>query len=76
MGTFPKGANPNTALVLALGVTDQALIAETVRRAEACFDGIDVLANDVGYRSNAAVGEADKADADALFTTNFPGQWR
>jgi NAD(P)-dependent dehydrogenase (short-subunit alcohol dehydrogenase family) len=64
---------PDTALALALDVTDRTQIAETVRRAEAKFGGVDVLVNNAGHGYRSAVEEADEAEVDELFATNFFG---
>jgi NAD(P)-dependent dehydrogenase (short-subunit alcohol dehydrogenase family) len=64
---------PDTALALALDVTDRAQVAEAVRQAEARFGAVDVLVNNAGHGYRAAVEEADEADVDELFATNFFG---
>jgi len=64
---------PDTALALALDVTDRAQIAETVRRAEAKFGAVDVLVNNAGHGYRSAVEEAEEAAVDELFATNFFG---
>ncbi|GIF47171.1 short-subunit dehydrogenase [Asanoa ferruginea] len=67
------GKYPNTALALALDVTDQEQITDVVRRSEARFGGVDVLVNNAGYGYRAAVEEGDDADVQRLFATNFFG---
>jgi NAD(P)-dependent dehydrogenase (short-subunit alcohol dehydrogenase family) len=64
---------PDTALALALDVTDRAQVAEAVRQAEAKFGAVDVLVNNAGHGYRAAVEEADDAEADELFAANFFG---
>jgi NAD(P)-dependent dehydrogenase (short-subunit alcohol dehydrogenase family) len=66
-------AHPDTALALALDVTDAAQVAAAAERAEATFGGVDVLVNNAGYGYRAAVEEADDADVQRLFATNFFG---
>ena len=64
---------PDTALPLALDVTDKAQISAAVKEAEDKFGSIDVLVNNAGYGYRAAVEEADDADIRQLFDTNFFG---
>jgi len=64
---------PDTALPLALDVTDKAQIAAAVKQAEEKFGAIDVLVNNAGYGYRAAVEEADDGDIRRLFDTNFFG---
>jgi NAD(P)-dependent dehydrogenase (short-subunit alcohol dehydrogenase family) len=66
-------AYPDTALPLALDVTDREQISSVVKQAQARFGGIDVLVNNAGYGYRAAVEEADDADIRQLFDTNFFG---
>jgi len=66
-------AHPDDALALALDVTDDAQVRESVRRAEERFGGVDVLVNNAGYGYRAAVEEGDDADVQRLFATNFFG---
>jgi NAD(P)-dependent dehydrogenase (short-subunit alcohol dehydrogenase family) len=63
--------HPDTALALALDVTDPAAISAAVQQAEARFGGVDVLVNNAGYGYRAAVEEGDDADVQRLFATNF-----
>lgn len=64
---------PDTALPLALDVTDKAQISAAVKAAQDKFGSIDVLVNNAGYGYRAAVEEADDADIRQLFDTNFFG---
>jgi NAD(P)-dependent dehydrogenase (short-subunit alcohol dehydrogenase family) len=66
-------AYPDTALAVALDVTDPARVTEVVRQAEARFAGVDVLVNNAGYGYRAAVEEGDDEDVRRLFATNFFG---
>jgi NAD(P)-dependent dehydrogenase (short-subunit alcohol dehydrogenase family) len=67
------GAYPNTALALALDVTDQEQVTDVVRQSQARFGRVDVLVNNAGYGYRAAVEEGDDADVERLFATNFFG---
>src|SRR5262249_10360372 len=60
-------------LVLQLDVTDPGQVAETVRRAEEHFGGIDVLVNNAGIGYFAAVEESDEAEVRRMFEINFFG---
>jgi NAD(P)-dependent dehydrogenase (short-subunit alcohol dehydrogenase family) len=66
-------AHPDTALAVALDVTDHGQVAEAVRLGEQRFGAVDVLVNNAGYGYRAAVEEGDDADVDTLFATNFFG---
>ncbi|HEX4088348.1 MAG TPA: oxidoreductase [Trebonia sp.] len=65
--------HPDTALALALDVTDGAQVAGAVRAAQDRFGAVDVLVNNAGYGYRAAVEEGDEADVERLFATNFFG---
>ena len=65
--------HPESALALALDVTDQAQVAASVRQTVERFGNIDVLVNNAGYGYRAAVEEGDDADIEKLFATNFFG---
>jgi NAD(P)-dependent dehydrogenase (short-subunit alcohol dehydrogenase family) len=67
------GPHPDTALALALDVTDAGQVAAAVRAADERFGGVDVLVNNAGYGYRAAVEEGDEADVQRLFATNFFG---
>jgi NAD(P)-dependent dehydrogenase (short-subunit alcohol dehydrogenase family) len=66
-------AHPQTALALALDVTDPARVADAVTQAEQRFGAVDVLVNNAGYGYRAAVEEGDEAEVGQLFATNFFG---
>ena len=66
-------AHPDTALALALDVTDPAQVTDAVKQAQARFGQLDVLVNNAGYGYRAAVEEGDDADVERLFATNFFG---
>ncbi len=65
--------HPNNTLAIALDVGDKARIAQAVQQAQTHFGGIDVLVNNAGHGYRAAVEEADMADVEELFATNFFG---
>jgi NADP-dependent 3-hydroxy acid dehydrogenase YdfG len=67
---------PDTALALVLDVADRAQVAEAVRRAEAKFGAVEVLVNNAGHGYRSAVEEADEAEVDELFASNFFGAVR
>ena len=60
-------------LALRLDVTDPAQVAESVRRAEEHFGGIDVLVNNAGIGYFAAVEESDEAEVRRMFEIDFFG---
>lgn len=64
---------PETALGLALDVTDKDQITNAVKQAEQKFGGIDVLLNNAGYGFRGAVEEANEQEMHNLFDTNFFG---
>jgi NAD(P)-dependent dehydrogenase (short-subunit alcohol dehydrogenase family) len=66
-------AHPDTALALALDVTDHAQVTNAVQRAEERFGSVDVLVNNAGYGYRSAVEEGDDADVAKLFATNVFG---
>lgn len=66
-------AHPDSALALALDVTDPDQVAAAVARAEDRFGAVDVLVNNAGYGYRAAVEEGDDADVRRLFDTNLFG---
>ena len=60
-------------LTLPLDVTDSAQVAESVRRAEEHFGGIDVLVNNAGIGYFAAVEESVEKDVRRMFEIDFFG---
>jgi NAD(P)-dependent dehydrogenase (short-subunit alcohol dehydrogenase family) len=66
-------AHPDTALALPLDVRDHGQVALVARQATERFGGIDVLVNNAGHGYRSAVEEADAAEVQELFETNFFG---
>lgn len=66
-------AHPETALAVALDVRDSEQIRAAVAEAEARFGAVDVLVNNAGHGYRAAVEEAEEAEVDELFASNFFG---
>ena len=64
---------PDTALAVALDVTDPAGISAAVEAAKAKFGRIDVLVNNAGYCYRSSVEEAERAGVDRMYETNFFG---
>lgn len=64
---------PDTALAAAVDVTEGSTIRDAVEHAHGRFGGIDVFVNNAGYGYRGAVEEADDADIETLFATNFFG---
>jgi len=64
---------PDTALALALDVTQPPQIAAAVAAAEQRFGGIDVLPNNAGYGYQSSVEEGIEAEIRALFDANVFG---
>ena len=64
---------PNTALALALDVTNKQQVQETVQAAQVRFGAIDVLLNNAGYGYRAAIEEGEDSDVARLFATNVSG---
>ncbi|MDY0914270.1 oxidoreductase [Rathayibacter festucae] len=69
-------AHPDSALALALDVTDDAQVAAAVDAAVERFGGIDVLVNNAGYGYRAAVEEGEEAAVQQLFDTQLFGTVR
>lgn len=65
--------HPDTALAVALDVSDPEQVRASVRAAEERFGGVDVLVNNAGYGYRAALEEGDEAEVAQLFATNFFG---
>jgi NAD(P)-dependent dehydrogenase (short-subunit alcohol dehydrogenase family) len=68
--------HPDTALAMALDVTDDEQVAAAVRAAEDRFGGIDVLVNNAGYGYRAAVEEGEDDAVRQLFETHVHGTVR
>ena len=64
---------PETALGLALDVTNKEQVEEVVNQAVKKFGSIDVLINNAGHGYRSAVEEADESHVNELFNTNFFG---
>ncbi len=64
---------PETALALALDVTDRAGVTAAVKAAQERFGQIDVLVNNAGYCYRSSVEEAERGGVDRMFETNFFG---
>jgi NAD(P)-dependent dehydrogenase (short-subunit alcohol dehydrogenase family) len=62
-----------SALALALDVTDAAQIAAAVTATEQAFGGIDVLVNNAGHGYLSAVEEGEDAEVRKLFDVNYFG---
>jgi NAD(P)-dependent dehydrogenase (short-subunit alcohol dehydrogenase family) len=69
-------AHPETALALALDVTDDAQVTSVVQAAEERFGGVDVLVNNAGYGYRSALEEGEDADVRQLFETHVFGTVR
>ncbi|QHC64160.1 SDR family NAD(P)-dependent oxidoreductase [Rathayibacter festucae] len=69
-------AHPDSALALALDVTDDGQVAAAVDAAEERFGGIDVLVNNAGYGYRAAVEEGETEAVQQLFDTQLFGTVR
>lgn len=67
---------PDTALAVALDVTDDDQVAAAVATAEERFGGVDVLVNNAGYGYRAAVEEGEDDDVRRLFDTHVFGTVR
>ena len=69
-------AHPDTAVAVALDVTDDAQVAAAVGAAEERFGGLDVLVNNAGYGYRAAVEEGEDESVQRLFDTHVFGTVR
>jgi NAD(P)-dependent dehydrogenase (short-subunit alcohol dehydrogenase family) len=65
--------HPDTAVAVALDVTDKTQIAAAVATAGTAYGGVDVLVNNAGYGYLSAIEEGDDAEVRALFDTNYFG---
>lgn len=65
--------NPENALALALDVTNEAQVKESVARAEEHFGRLDVLVNNAGFGYFGAIEESDEQEVRSMFETNFWG---
>ena len=63
----------DTAMALALDVTDDAQVSQVVAQAIERFGSVDVLVNNAGYGYRAAVEEGEQSSVATLFATNFFG---
>ncbi len=66
-------AHRDTAVAVALDVTDNAQIGHAVAAAERAFGAIDVLVNNAGYGYYAPIEEGDDAAVRTMFDANFFG---
>jgi NAD(P)-dependent dehydrogenase (short-subunit alcohol dehydrogenase family) len=64
---------PESAIVVALDVTDPEQIEAAIAAADRAFGGVDVLCNNAGYGYMAGIEEGDEAEVRAMFETNFFG---
>ena len=69
-------AHPDSALAVALDVTDDGQVAAAVAAAEERFGAVDVLVNNAGYGYRAAVEEGEDAAVQRLFDTHLYGSVR
>ena len=65
--------NPENALAVALDVTNETQVKESVAKAESRFGRIDVLVNNAGFGYFGAIEESDEAEVRSMFETNFWG---
>ena len=66
-------AHPDTALPLALDVTDEKTVLAAVAAAQERFGAVDVLVNNAGYGYRSAVEEGDDGQVRDLFDTHVFG---
>ncbi|MGC4961332.1 oxidoreductase [Gordonia sp. DT101] len=68
--------HPDTALAVALDVTDSSQVTAAVSAATEGFGGVDVLVNNAGYGYRAAVEEGEDGPVQQLFDTHVFGTAR
>lgn len=68
--------HPDTALAVALDVTDSSQVSGAVSAANESFGGVDVLVNNAGYGYRAAVEEGEDGPVQQLFDTHVFGTAR
>ncbi|GAA3721016.1 oxidoreductase [Gordonia hankookensis] len=68
--------HPDTALAVALDVTDSSQVTAAVGAADERFGGVDVLVNNAGYGYRAAVEEGEDEPVQRLFDTHVFGTAR
>ncbi|WAC57149.1 oxidoreductase [Gordonia sp. SL306] len=68
--------HPDTALAVALDVTDSSQVSAAVSAADERFGGVDVLVNNAGYGYRAAVEEGEDGPVQQLFDTHVFGTAR
>jgi NAD(P)-dependent dehydrogenase (short-subunit alcohol dehydrogenase family) len=64
---------PDTAISVALDITDKVSIANAVKAAADKFGGVDILVNNAGYGYRSSVEEGEEESVNLLFDTNFFG---
>jgi NAD(P)-dependent dehydrogenase (short-subunit alcohol dehydrogenase family) len=64
---------PDTAISVALDITDKESITNAVKAAADKFGGVDILVNNAGYGYRSSVEEGDEDSVNLLFDTNFFG---
>ena len=64
---------PDTAISVALDITDKESITNAVKAAADKFDGVDILVNNAGYGYRSSVEEGEEDSVNLLFDTNFFG---
>lgn len=64
---------PDTAISVALDITDKESITNAVKAAADKFGGVDILVNNAGYGYRSSVEEGEEDSVNLLFDTNFFG---
>ena len=67
---------PDSALAIALDVTDDGQVTAAVEAAEQRFGQVDVLVNNAGYGYRAAIEEGEEGPVQQLFDTHVFGSIR